>query len=682
MIKYSLLILTIVLCFSCKNIENQSNQKNKQPQNSFLDVQNIDTTIPPGDNFFKYINQKWYDKTEIPGTEIGVGSFFDLNNKSLEDLYSISKTAAAIPNAPKGSPEQMVGDLLTSIMDTNAIESKGWTPLKATFDQIDNLKSSKEMLQFICDQNIDGNDLLIGFGVGEDEKNASMNIAQFGQAGIGLPERDYYFRSDPETKSIQDAYKNYLKKIFSLIGVDSVQASRDANTVFTLETNIARGHFTNVQLRDPARNYNKMGLSQLNKMSPGLEWSKILKGLKLNTDSVVIGQPSFFASLDKLLKSTPIDQWKPYLKASTINNSYNSLTKAFANAGFEFFQKKLSGRSQPSPRWKYATGVIDSRLGELAGQLYVRKYFDQSAKDRMNTLIDNLIKSYETHIKSLDWMSESTKSKALEKLHTIGRKIGFPDIWRSYDSLVILKDNYFQNRINTSRYEFYRAIHKVGKPVDKAEWDMTPSTVNAGYYPTKNQIVFPAGILQPPFFDARADDAVNYGGIGAVIGHELTHGFDDQGRQYDKDGNLTDWWAKEDADKFNEITKKIVAQYSMYVPVDTLHVNGELTLGENIADIGGMAIAYDAFKLTDQSKSDKKIDGLSPDQRFFHSFAQIWRIKMRDEFSRQLVLTDVHSPSEFRVAGPLSNFTPFYQAYGLTENNKMWKKQEDRIKIW
>ena len=680
MLKINLILC--IICIFCMCSCKQENDKKASDTESFLDSKGIDTTIAPGDNYFRYTNEKWLKETSIPPTEIGAGSFFDLQTKSEKALLEVCQSAAGIVNAPVGSLEQKVGDMYLSIMDTIAIEKKGYSPLQPIFDKIAALKNTRDLIQYVCEQNINGNDVLINFGVNADDKNVTKNIAQFFQGGLGLPDRDYYFRKEAATISIQNAYKDFLKQIFILTGDDSTRARANAESVFNLESKIAAGHFTNVELRDPQKNYNKMGASELQRMSPGLDWNLIKSGLLLKTDSIMIAQPFFFTSLDKLIKTTPIDTWKPYFKAHTIKNAYNSLSKPFAQAGFEFFDKKLSGREQPEPRWKYAVNVIDSRMGELAGQLYVRKNFDQNAKERMMSLIDGLQKSYESRIKSLDWMSESTKAKALEKLATITRKIGFPDNWRKYDSLVITKDNYFQNRINTSRYEFNRAIAKVDQPVDRSEWQMTPPTVNAGYDPTKNEIIFPAGILQPPFFNALADDAINYGGIGMVIGHELTHGFDDQGRQYDKDGNLKDWWSKEDADKFKAITDKIVAQYSKYIPIDSLTLNGELTLGENIADIGGLAIAYDAFKMTPQGKSNEKIDGLTPDQRFFMSYSTIWRIKMKDEFMRQIIHTDVHSPAEYRVIGPLSNHTPFYNAYGLTESNRMWRSVKDRIKVW
>lgn len=676
-LKIALLVSGTLLLFQyCKN------EVKPETPSAHLDLTNIDTTIAAGDNFFKHINNLWDKKTEIPPTEVGAGGFFDLQTKSEEALLKVCEAAAAVKQAPAGSLEQKVGDLFYSIMDTQTIENKGFTPLVPIFQEINELSSPSELIKWVSTQQVDGNNFLYAFAVNPDDKNASKNIAQFFQGGLGLPDRDYYFRNDEDTRAIRNAYAQYLKKIFSLTGSDSTIAAIQSAVVINVETKLAEGHFTNVELRDPQKNYNKYGAGQLTKMSPHLDWSVIKKQMLLKTDSVLIGQPKFFTNLDKLVQSIPIDQWKTYLKASTISNSYNSLSKPFADAGFEFYGKTLSGQQQPTPRWKYAVNVVDSRIGDLVGQLYVKQNFDAQAKDRMTEMINNLHKAYEKRIKELDWMSDTTKAKALEKLAAITRKIGYPERWISYDSLVIDKQNYFQNRINTSRFEYHRAVAKVDQPVDKSEWPFTAPTVNAGYNPTTNEIIFPAGILQPPFFNPNADDAINYGGIGMVIGHEITHGFDDQGRQYDKDGNLKEWWSSSDAEKFKGLADKVVDQYSKYNPIDSLHLNGELTLGENIADIGGLAIAYDAFKLTPQGQSEQTIDNLTPDQRFFMSFATIWRLKMKDELTRQLVMTDVHSPAEFRVLGPLSNFAPFYKAFGVVENSKMWKKENERIKIW
>ena len=670
---YSLLFVSIVLIYGCSNADHSSKQ--------FLDIAGLDSSVKASDDFFEYVNGKWYKSAVIPSTEVGTGSFFDLQIRSEQALKEVCEEAAATSNPVKGSPEQMVGDFYKSIMDTVAIEAKGYSPLQPVFDKIAALKDKNELIHFVAQEAVNGNSILFGFGVGPDDKNASVNIGSFSQGGTSLPERDYYFRHDEQTKKIRSAYITYLTKVFSLTGTDSATAAKNAQTALAVETKIANGQFTNVELRDPQKNYNKFSVDQLKNIAPAVDWVALFGDMMITADSVLMGQPKFFASLNGLLSSVPLEDWKTYLKASTITNSARSLTKKIADASFDFFNKTLSGQQQQKPRWQYAVNVVDGRIGDLSAQLYVKKNFDAHAKKKMMEMIDNLQAAYEKRIKALDWMSDSTKQQAVAKLNAIVRKIGFPDKWKTYDTLVITKD-YFQNRINTSRYEYIRNVAKNGKPVDKTEWAFTPPTVNAFYGPTTNEIIFLAGILQPPFFYPDADDAINYGGIGMVIGHELTHGFDDQGRQYDKAGNLKDWWTKADADKFNAKAKLVGAQYDNYIVIDSMRINPDLTMGENLADIGGIAIAYDAFKMTAQSKGNEKIDGLTPDQRFFLSLASIWRLKMKDELTKQIVLTDVHSPAKFRVIGPLVNFTPFYEAFGVKKGDKMWKDEKDRIKIW
>ncbi len=649
---------------------------------SYLDVSGIDTLIDPGDDFFEYANGIWMDTVPIPSTEVGVGSFYDLQVKSAKALKVVCEEAAALKNPRKGSLEQMVGDLYASIMDTVTIEKRGLEPLARTFDEIDNISGTKEMLRFIARETVNGNSTVFDFAVGPDDKNASINIAGFSQSGLGLPNRDYYFTKDSVTASVRSAYLKYLTTIFALLGEDSLLASRHAHTVMAVETQMAKGHFTNVELRKPEKNYNKLGLSELNDLMPNMDWKTLCANLYIRTDTVLVAQLPFFITLDELMENIPLYDWKKYLKATTIGNSAQSLTKALADASFDFYGKALIGQKERKPRWQYAVNTVDVRIGDLVGQLYVKENFDASAKHKMMELIDNLQKSYEKRIRNLDWMSKATRKEAQGKLNTMIKKIGFPDTWKSYDSLVISREDYFKNRINTSRYEFLRDIAKNGKPVDRNEWAFTPPTVNAFYNATTNEIMFLAGMLQPPFFYPYGDDAINYGAIGMVIGHEFTHGFDDEGRLYDKYGNLKDWWLKEDAEKFEEKTKLVGKQYAAYIAMDSIHLNPDLTMGENLADIGGLAIAYDAFKMTSQGKQDKKIDGLTPDQRFFIAFAKIWQMKIKEELMRQLMLNDPHSPARFRVNGPLSNFTPFYKAFGITNKNAMWKPLAERIQVW
>ncbi|MBK8504071.1 MAG: M13 family metallopeptidase [Saprospiraceae bacterium] len=656
-------------------------KKNGSPI-SLLDLAGMDSLVQPGDDFFTFVNGIWLDTVQIPATQVGAGSFFDLQNKSENALKKICEAAAATRNTTRGSLEQMVGDMYASIMDTVSIESRGYSPLAPTFHDLENISNIQEMMHFVAKEKINGNDLLFGFGIGPDDKNASVNITGFSQSGLGLPDRDYYFRDDRAAKEILSAYTKYLTKVFILIDGDSSSAARDAQKVMEVEKRLATGHYTNVELRDPERNYHKLELSELNRLTPNIDWQTLCNDLLIRTDTILVSQLTFFITLDKLLVDIPLNEWKLYLKAGTVGNSSQSLTKELADASFEFYNKTLSGQQKRKARWQYGVTTVDARIGDLVGQLYVKENFDENAKSKMMEMIDNLQLAYGKRIASLDWMSDTTKEKALGKLNTIIRKIGYPEKWKSYDTLSISREDYFQNQINTSRYEFFRNVAKNGQPVDRFEWPFTPPTVNAYYNATTNEIMFLAGILQPPFFYPDGDDAINYGAIEMVIGHEFTHGFDDQGRDYDQEGNLKDWWQSEDAEQFTAKAKLVGEQYASYIPIDTLHLNPELTMGENLADIGGLAIAYHAFKMTPQGKGNQKLDGLTPDQRFFVAFAEIWRIKIKDELMRQLVLTDVHSPAKFRINGPLTNFSPFYDAFGLTMQNAMWKPEKERIRIW
>ena len=497
-----------------------------------------------------------------------------------------------------------------------------------------------------------------------------------------MGDRDYYFNQDPATKQVVEAYKTYLKKLFTLSGVDEKTAANNVEQVYTLEVQMAKSHSTNVELRDPQTNYHKTAVSALNSSMPNIGWNAMLATMKVKTDSVNIGQPKYFSTVNGLLKSTSIDTWKLYLRAHYLDEVANALSSDFVNASFDYNGKALMGKKQLKPRWERMINNTDAALSEALGQLYVKKYFTEDAKNRMLELINNLQKAFEVKIDNLDWMGNKTKVQAKEKLHTFLKKIGYPDKWKDYSKVKISKGDFFNNLIACSHNEYDFQVGKIGKAVDRTEWGMTPSTVNAYYNPTINEIVFPAGILQFPFFDLQADDAINYGGIGMVIGHEMTHGFDDQGAQYDKVGNMRNWWTTEDETKFKEKGKAVVELYNGFTVLDSVHVKGELTLGENIADMGGIAIAYDAFKMTKQGQDTTRIDGFTPDQRFFLSYAQIWRSKMKDEAMRQRINTNPHSPAEYRVLAPLMHFEPFYKAFDVKEGDKMFVAADKRIKIW
>jgi putative endopeptidase len=669
--------LALLLAVGCKNDSKTASEK----RTVFFDKTGMDTTVSPGENFFLYASGTWLKKTEIPASETGWGSFYTLFDQNQKNLRKILDEVSAKSNS-NGSNEQKVGDLYKSGMDTAALDKRGFEPVKPLLAKINAVKDYKELVNLAASGYKEGEGFLFGFYVGSDDKISTKNAANFNQAGLGLPNRDYYFNTDSATQKIRAEYVKYISKLFVLTGVDQAAADKSAADILKLETEIAKSHLTPVELRDPVKNYNKYAVAEFQKQIPNIDLKNVLNLMEVKADTLLVGQPKYYQALNTLFKSQPIDVWKKKLQFSALNSSAALLSKPFREARFQFFGKTLNGQKQQQERWKQMVNQVDGGLGELLGQLYVEQYFPGDSKDRMLALVNNLQKVYQSRIEKLDWMSPETKKKALEKLNTFTKKIGYPDKWKKYDDVDITADKYYENLQSIDRHDYKEMVGKLGKPVDKTEWGMTPPTVNAYYNPSFNEIVFPAGILQFPFFDVNADDAVNYGAIGAVIGHEMTHGFDDQGRQYDKDGNLKDWWTKADADKFIKKAKVVVDQYSAYTVLDGLHVNGNLTQGENIADIGGLAISYEAFKMTEQGKGNEKIDGFTPDQRFFLSFGQVWRIKNRDERLRMRISVDPHSPEMYRVNGPLSNMTEFYKAFDIKPGDKMYRPEDQRAKIW
>jgi putative endopeptidase len=665
---------------ACNNKPTQS--ADEPPKRTvFFDKTGMDTTVKPGDNFFDYANGTWLKKTEIPASETGWGLAKILYNNTQTELHGILEDAVK-QDATKGSAEQKVGDLYSSGMDTTTIEKMGYKPVKPTLTAIDALKDYKELINYVASSYKDGDGYMFGFYVSADGRNSKQNVAQFDQDGLGLPNRDYYFNTDDATKKIREAYVAYISKLFVLTGVDAATAAKNAQDILKLETELAKSHSTPVELRDPIKNYNKFAVADIQKKIPDVDLNDVFKRMGFKTDTILVGQPKYDIALFSLLKSEPIAIWKTKLKFMALNSSANYLSKDFRAASFEFNDKTLNGQKQPKERWKTLVTTVDGGLGELLGQVYVKKYFTPEAKKRITDLVNNLQAVYKERIEKLDWMSPATKEKAITKLNAFTKKIGYPDKWKKYDDVTIDKGAFYNNMQSISKHDYKEMVDKVNKPVDRTEWGMTPPTLNAYYNPSYNEIVFPAGILQYPFFDKDADDAINYGGIGMVIGHEMTHGFDDQGSQYDKDGNLNVWWTKEDNDKFKAKTQAVAKQYDAYTVLGNMHVNGNLTLGENIADNGGVAIAYEAFKRTPEGKSDKKIDGFTPDQRFFLSIAQIWRSKNRDESTRMRINNDPHSPAMYRVNGPISNMDAWYQAFGIKPGDKLYKPENARVKIW
>lgn len=677
-------MLAGALCFTANAFAGTGDHAKKAPApKKFIDPANMDPAVKPGDDFFEYANGGWLKTNTIPAKETSWGSFLMLRDGNKQKLLGIIEEASKTPNQPKGSIKQRVGDLYASAMDTVTIEKRGFDPIKADLQRIDAISDLNGVINEIVYQRANAiGSPLFSFGVRQDSKNVSKYVVGLGQGGTSLPDRDYYLKSDPRTKRIQDAYKQYITDLFTLTGTSADGASKNAATIFGLESKLAEAQMSRVAMRDPNKTYNKLTVTDLTKTTPHLNWALILPKLKVNgQDTVLVSSPSFLVSADQLLAATPVEDWKTYLKWSILKGSAGSLSSAFVNAQFKY-SSVMSGQKVQTPRNERMTSLVDGSLGELLGQLYVEKYFTPAAKAYMVGLVNNLKVTLGERIQRLDWMTPETKARALKKLNAFTVKIGYTDKWETYTGLDIERNDYFGNIRRVSAWSYADMVGRLGKPVDKTEWGMTPPTVNAYYNPVNNEIVFPAGILQFPFFDFAADDAINYGGIGAVIGHEMTHGFDDQGRQYDADGTLRDWWKKEDADKFQSRADMVVNQFNGFVAVDTMHVNGRLTLGENLADLGGINVAYEAFKKTKEGKSNTKIDGFTPDQRFFLSFAQVWRGLQRPEATAQQVQTDPHSPGRFRTNGPITNVDAWYKAFNIQPGDKMYKKPEDRIKIW
>ena len=665
----------IALLSSCK--PNHTETKTTD----YFDRSGMDTTVNPADDFFRFANGAFVKNAHIPDDQSRWGSFDSLHQENIKKLHTILEESAAKKDAKKGSAEQKVGDFYASGMDTVAIEKKGYEPLKPMLAKIEAVKDYKELIDLLSDANKEGDGDLIGWEVSADQSNSSMNIVNLFQTGLTLPEKDYYTRKDSGTVKQRTQLAAHIAKYFEMTGTDAAAAEKQAADVLALETTIAASHRSPVELRDPMKNYNKMSVAQLQKLSPNIDWSATLTRMGIKTDTLNVGQPDYFKALSTLLASQPIAVWKNKVKFDYIASKASVLSKSFRDEDYKF-EQIFSGSKNQKERWKIIVQNADSRLRDVLGQLYVQKYFPPEAKKRMDELVNNLQKTFRARISKLEWMSDSTKMRAQAKLDIIMKKIGYPDKWKNFDDVTISRDDYFGNLQSLNRHDYNELVNKVNKPVDRTEWGMTPATVNAYYNPTYNEIVFPAGILQFPFFNPDADDAINYGGIGAVIGHEMTHGFDDQGRLYDAQGNLKDWWQTTDGEHFTAKAKNLATQYSTYTVLDGLHVNGDLTLGENIADLGGVTIAYDAFKLTAQSKDTTKIGGFTPDQRFFLGFAQVWRGVVRPEFLRVQINTNPHSPYEFRVNGTLSNIPGFYEAWHVTDKNKMYHSPEQMVKIW
>ena len=629
----------------------------------------MDTIVSPCDDFYHYANGRWLATAVIPAEYASGGVGVEVNERNLALLHTLAEQAGADRNAKPNSAAGKVGSFYRSGMDEARIEADGITPLAPEFARIDAVRDVPGLMAEIG--RLHRLDVFAGFGlsVSPDLQDSTRDIVQLFQGGLGLPARGYYEGKD--TQDVRDAYVAHVTKMFSLLGETADQSTADAKTVLALETTLALASKAPPDLRDPEANYHKMTPAGLNTRTPGVDWGPYFRAIRLpDPGSMNVGQPEFFAALGQALTTTPLTDWKTYLRWNLVHAEASRLSRPFVTETFHFYSTVLRGVPQMPPRWKRVLRATDGELSEALGQLYVAQAFPPSAKARALMLVQNLKSVLRADLATLPWMTAPTRRQALVKLDAMAIKIGYPDRWRDYSKLDVTSPSYVVNSMRADEFDFQRDLNKIGKPVDRREWHMSPPTVNAYYSPTTNDINFPAGILQPPFFDPQADDAVNYGAIGAVIGHEMTHGFDDKGRQFDAHGNLRDWWTAADAQAFTSRAQQIVAQYSAYEPIPGTHINGSLTQGENIADIGGLKIAYLALEKSLQGKPRTKIDGFTPEQRFFIAYAQVWRAKQRPESLQVSLATDPHSPPQYRVIGALADMPEFRQAFGCPPDPK------------
>jgi predicted metalloendopeptidase len=645
---------------------------------SGINSQNMDKSIRPQDDFFDYINGGWLKSTEIPADKSAWGAGAEVAESILPQLRGIVEAA----RGPNGTEAQKIGDLYASFMDEAALDKLGLKPLDAEFARVDGLKDKKQIPALMAHFSRVGVNIPFDIQVHQDNKDSTKYIVDLGQAGLGLPDRDYYLKDDAKLVEARTKYQAHVEKMLGMSG--DKNAAADARAIVALETELAKVQWTKVENRDPIKTYNKVELSGLDALAPGFAWDSWLAagGLKGKLGYVIVSQPTYITSFNRILQNTPLATWQTYFHWRVLNAYAADLGKPYADENFAFYGTALRGVPQQEARWKRGVRLINGAIGEGLVKLYVDKYFPPENKARMETLVHNLLAAMNQDIDTLDWMGPATKKEAHAKLASFTLKIGYPDRWRDYSALEVAKGDLIGNIVRANEFEYERNVKKLGAPVDRGEWLMTPQTVNAYYNAELNEIVFPAAILQPPFFDVKADDAVNYGSIGAVIGHEISHGFDDQGSQFDGAGNLRDWWTPEDHARFKAKTAALVKQYSSFSPLPGFNINGELTLGENIGDNSGLAIAYKAYHLALNGKEAPVLDGLTGDQRFYQGFAQVWRNKMRDARMIELIKSDPHSMPKFRVLGTLPNQPGFYSAYSVKEGDKMYLPPADRVIIW
>lgn len=676
---FSILLLGVFLLAGAVSADDSEYVSNERG----IDPANFDKTCEPCKDFYQFANGTWLKNNPIPAEWSSWSVWHEMHERNQDLLKTILEASAAQTNAAKGTTAQQIGDFYACAMDTASINALGASPLTPYLTAVAAIDSREALQREIADLQLQGFDVVFDIGSEQDLKDNTKVIAYATQGGLGLPDRDYYTKDDDESAALREAYVDHVAKMFELLGDDKTTARANASTVMAIETRMARASLTSVELRDPNVYYNWMSIEEASAATPHFEWRTYFDRLGLQRiDGFSFAMPNFFAEIDAMLADLPLDDWKTYLRWHIVSDAAPFLSDPFIDQNFAFYGTTLNGTEKLHPRWKRVLSVLNGSLGEAVGQLYVKEAFPPEYKERALAMVHGLTDALKDRLEHLEWMSEETKEKAIAKWSSFAPKIGYPDKWQDYSRLVITRDDHFGNVVRAQEFALQEDFDKIGKPVDKTEWGMSPQTVNAYYNPLKNEIVFPAAIMQPPFFDGKADDAVNYGSMGVIIGHEIMHGYDDQGSQFDEKGNLANWWTEDDRTRFEARTKGLVAQADEYEAIPGVFVNGELTLGENIADLGGLRIAYAALQKALGEKPVKMIDGLTPEQRFFLSWAQTWRTNMREEQLKVLVNTDPHSPGPFRVNGPLSNLKEFRQAWNCIESDKMVRADTTKVQIW
>lgn len=666
--------------FSC-----QEKPAGSTSQPSLGDVlgSHMDSTVHPGDDFFSYANGGWLKKNPIPSSENGWGIFNLVEDENFARVRKISEEATT-RQAAKGTPTQQIGDFFSVAMDSAKTDQLDIKPLQEILQTIDALRNKNELSECLAKLQLLGVGPAYSLYIGQDMKNSEVNRPYLSQGGLGLPDRDYYFNTDTRTTAIRKEYVTHIARMLHMAGADSLQAAKLSAEVMKLETEMASAHKKLEELRDPYANYHKMSLSEIAKLSPTLAWEKAFELMQVKADTFIVGQPLFFSKLERLISQVPLETWQAYLCWQTLSAYSPYVSSRFEQENFKFYSQTLRGTKEQRPRWKRVLAAQEEALGDALGQLFVKEYFPEKTKQRYEALVERIVESYREHIERLDWMSDSTKKKALVKLNAITKKVGYPTKWKDYSAMDISRESFAHNMMQSRQWRFRYEADKLNKPVDRTEWGMTPQTYNAYYNPSNNEIVLPAAIFTAPGYkDEEIDDAVVYGYVGAsTIGHELTHGFDDEGRQFDEKGNLKNWWSKEDEINFKKRADMLVAQFNEYVVLDSLHPNGRATLGENIADLGGVVIGLDAFKKTKQFQENRSIAGLSPLQRYFLGYAYGWMQTRRPETLANQLLTDVHAPIFLRVNAPMSNCDAWYSAFNVSTGHKMYRDSLQRVRIW